>query len=559
MNMALLAYQLLARTLRAQGVDVVFGLLGDGNLYAMDSFVREEGGRFVKVAQESAGVLAAMGYHSMTGELGVATVTYGPAFSNTVTALIEASRAKTPLLLVAGETAPGDWQNLQNVDQRSIALAAEAGFVRATSADSLRADVQRAIARAFTERRPIVLVVPIALMWNEVADEQFTTAPITIPVAGGASRDLLEVAAGVLAAARRPVVVAGRGAISDEGRQAVLAFARRIGAPVATTLKARDLFTGEPENLGIFGGLATELATGIFTNADAVIAFGGRLNWYTTAEGSLTRDRIIIQVDADPHAIGQFTTPTVGIVGDAATVAAELQAVLDEAEIASTEFCSPAMIERIIDHGAQRAALTAARLLTPEVDAGPTGTVDLWSALARLDAVFAENRILVMDAGRFAPIAFGELQVRHPSRYVHAIHFGSIGLGMGAAIGASTARPDLPTLLITGDGGFMLGGLTEFNTAVREGSNLVVAVLNDGAYGAEHIQLRRKGMSTESSLIPWPDFAPVADALGGRGYTVRSLADLDRVIGELEHRDRPVLIDIKLDPEAVALGLDGPA
>lgn len=553
--MALLAYQLLARTLRSQGVDVIFGLMGDGNLYALDSFVREEGGRFVKVAQESAGVLAAMGYHSMTGKLGVATVTYGPAFTNTVTALVEASRAKTPMLLLAGETAPGDWQNLQSVDQQSIAFAAEAGFVRATSARSLASDLTRAISRAFSERRPIVLAVPVSLMWDEVDNERMTAAPLTTPLAGGASREVLEIAAGVLATVRRPIVIAGRGAIDDASRQAVLDFARRIGAPVATTLKARDLFTGEPENLGIFGGLATDAATEIFTAADAIIAFGARLNQYTTAEGSLSKDRVIIQVDADPQALGQFTTPTVGIVGDAATVASELRVIVDEADIPTTGFSSSEMLERIAKHGTLRALATAARPTASELP----GTVDLWAALARLDALWTDSRILVMDAGRFAPIAFGQLRVGHPSRYVHAIHFGSIGLGMGTAIGAATAEPDRPVLLVTGDGGFMLGGLTEFNTAVRERSDLVVAVLNDGAYGAEHIQFRRKGMSTESSLIPWPDLAPVADALGGRGYTVRTLAELDRVLALLEHRDRPVLIDIKLDPEAVAVGLDGPA
>ena len=96
----------------------------------------------------------------------------------------------------------------------------------------------------------------------------------------------------------------------------------------------------------------------------------------------------------------------------------------------------------------------------------------------------------------------------------------------------------------------MLGGLAEFSTAVRHGVDMVVVLLNDGAYGAEHIQFRRRNMDPTISTFNWPDFGPVATALGGQGFTVRNLAELTDALAAIEHRTVPMLIDVKLDPFA---------
>jgi acetolactate synthase-1/2/3 large subunit len=158
---------------------------------------------------------------------------------------------------------------------------------------------------------------------------------------------------------------------------------------------------------------------------------------------------------------------------------------------------------------------------------------------------------VITDSGRFIHSAWPAIGVEDPRHFAHTVSFGSIGLGMGTAIGASVGRPGHPTLLVAGDGGFMMGGLNEFSTAVRHGLDLIVLLLNDGAYGAEHIQFVRRDMDPGMSTFAWPDFGPVADALGGRGFTVRNLSELDRALAHLPHRDRPVLIDVHLDPELV--------
>jgi thiamine pyrophosphate-dependent acetolactate synthase large subunit-like protein len=173
--------------------------------------------------------------------------------------------------------------------------------------------------------------------------------------------------------------------------------------------------------------------------------------------------------------------------------------------------------------------------------------VDLRTVMVRIDEMLPPERSVVTDAGRFLLGPWRYLHVADPQCFVHTTNFASIGLGMGTAIGASVARPGQVTVAVTGDGGFMMH-MAEFSTAVRYQLPLVVVVLNDSAYGAEYTGLKHYGFDPGLSFIDWPDFAPVAQALGGRGMTVRTLSDLDALAGLIEDRGGPILVDVKVDP-----------
>jgi thiamine pyrophosphate-dependent acetolactate synthase large subunit-like protein len=179
------------------------------------------------------------------------------------------------------------------------------------------------------------------------------------------------------------------------------------------------------------------------------------------------------------------------------------------------------------------------------------GFVDFVYALDRLEGALPKDRILTTDGGRFMTEVWCRISAPDPKSFIVTANFGSIGLGLQEAIGAALAAPDRPVVLFTGDGGFMMGGVNEFNTAVRLGLNLVVIVANDSAYGAEHIQFLDRRMDPGLSMFDWPSFAEVATALGGEGICVRSSDDLDRAIAALDTRDKPLLIELKLDPEDV--------
>ncbi|MEY9211746.1 thiamine pyrophosphate-binding protein [Thermobifida halotolerans] len=535
----MLFHEVMARALADHGVDTVFGVLGDANLYMMDSFQRVTEGRYYSCSNEAGAVLAANGFARTSGRLGVATVTHGPALTNTATALVESVRDHTPLLLVAGDTAVVDRENFQNIPQRDVVLPTGAGFEQVRSPLTAAEDVATAIRRALLERRPVVLNVPVEFQWEDVP-YQPAAPKLVEPQAVAPDPAALDAAVGVVAAARRPIVLAGRGAAAPRARAALLRLAERIGAPVATTLRGKDLFRGERCNLGIFGTLSHEVALETIMESDCVVAFGASLNKWTTAEGSLLEKKRIVHVDLDRDGINRFSHADVGVVGDAATVAETIVEWLDQAEVAPTGFASEGL-----------AAKLAARSPADFTDRSTDETVDIRTAMLRIDEAFPADRTLVLDGGRFIFTAFTMLHCPEPSAYVHTVNFGSIGLGMGNAIGACLGAPGRPTLLVTGDGGFMLGGLAEFNTAVRHGVDLVVVVLNDGAYGAEHVQFRAKNMDPAISTFAWPDFGPVATALGGRGFTVRNPAELDEALAAVETRDRPILIEIRIDPDRV--------
>ncbi|WP_180900726.1 thiamine pyrophosphate-binding protein [Martelella soudanensis] len=525
----------LAGALAKAGLGPLFGVTGDANVYLIDAFVSGHGGRFVAAANEAGAALMALGHASVSGRVGLATVTHGPALTNTLTALAEGVKAGTPMVLLAGDTRHGERENLQNIAQRDLILATGAGFETIHRPETAVDDLARAIRRAGAERRPVAFNMPVDLLSSEVEDDACElrialSRPEITP-----SGDDLDNAIGMIAAARRPIILAGRDAIDDAARDALIRLADRIEAPLATTLRAKGLFSGHPYHLGIMGTLSTPQATEALISSDCIIAFGAGLNFHTTAEGSLVEGKRVIQIARQEAGIGRGHTPSVGLVGGIAETAGRMLYWLDEAEIAGSGF---------------RTALPAGSLAQQP---GPTrisspGDLDYVDALTRLDALLPENRMLVTDAGRHMVKAMQYLDVEHPRLYVQTASFGSIGLGMAEAIGAAEAEPDRPVVLTVGDGGFMLGGLTEFNTAVRHGTDLIVLLMNDNCYGAEYAILRDKQMDTALSRFDWPAFAPIAEALGGRGVTIEGPDDFGRAAEAIASRDRPLLIELRLDP-----------
>ena len=522
----------LARCLVDHGLTTMFGLIGDGNLYMVDSFVRQFEGTFVAAAGEAGATVMALGYAMASDTVGLATVTHGPALTNTLTGLAEGSKGRIPMLLVCGDTAEENRDGAQNIGQRELVLATGAGFEQLRSPRTLSEDVVRAVRRAILERRPIALNVPVDFTWVDV---DYRRLVVSIPELRGmvASGDDIDNGIGIIASAKRPVILVGRGAISATTRAAILRLARRIGAPVGTTLKAKDAFRNEPENLGIIGTLSSAATADVVLAADCLISFGAGLNRFTTSDGAFTKSTRIVQCNANAIDIGQNIASDAQIVGDAGLVADLIVKWLDEAEVPAGS---------TVDIPPSDAATAGAA-------AGVDGPVDLYSTMTRLNAVVRRDRTLVTDCGRFITAPWQHISVDDPRAFLYTLHFGAVGLGMPYAIGASFAAPGRPVLLVTGDGGWMLGGLTEFNTAVRHNVDLIVVVCNDGSYGAEYVQFARKDMDPGLSLFDWPDFAPVATALGGHGVTVRSVADLAAMDSAIVHSARPLLIDVKLNPE----------
>ena len=174
-------------------------------------------------------------------------------------------------------------------------------------------------------------------------------------------------------------------------------------------------------------------------------------------------------------------------------------------------------------------------------------------ALRRLNRALPTERVLVADLGRFVTTAWRNLPVTRPQDLVYTSHFGAIGCGLGEAIGAATAIDDRPTVLVAGDGGFTLSGLSELVTAVQERADLVVILCNDGSYGAEHVQFTNRKMNPGLSMIARIDFAETCATLGFATVRVTDEASLDAACTAIADRDGPVLIDLRLDPTMIEM------
>ena len=533
-------HEAIGRALADQGAQTIFGVLGDANLFFMDSFVRHGGGRFVSASNEAGATLMAIGHAAVSGQVGVATVTLGPGVSNTVSALLEGVRGNVPLVLLAGDTGDDERDEISRLMQREMITVTGAGFEQVRSPATVFEDVSMAFWRARVERRPVALNIRRDFQWADI-DYQRVVRRLPEERALVPNGPDLEEALGIVASAKRPLVLAGRGVVATSAAAAVAKFARRIEAPLATTMKAKDLFHGDPDNLGVFGTMSHPGSVDAILASDCVIAFGAGLNHYTTSKGVFLRGKRVVQVNRSSHEIGRFAQPTVGMVGDPELTAALLTEWLDTAEIPPSGFTRELHAEGRLES----ATAAQARLFD---DNSP---VDLAEALCRINRVFPKNRIVITDGGRFLSRAWMDIDVFDPRYFVYTLNYGSIGMGLPEAVGAAVACADRPALLVTGDGGFMLGGLAEFSTAVRHGCDLVVVVCNDSSYGAEDVQLTNRGMDPSIARFSWPDFAPVAVALGGQGVTVRTMGDLQSALDAIEARQGPLLIDLKLDPDTV--------
>lgn len=529
-------HQSIAQAVHEHGIDTIFGLVGDANLFMANYFVSGCGGTMVPAVHEGGTVLMAQAYTQVTGKVGVATVTQGPGLTNCCTALREGVVARRPMILLCGDTPVIAPFHPQNIDQREVVKSTGAGFEQVKSPDTAARDVATAFYRARKERRPIVLNIPSDFMWAEVKHQTviFPLPEIESVVTEGT---LHEDAIGMIASAKRPLILAGAGAVGAKDQ--LIRLAERLDAPLATTLKGTGLFKGHPNNIGFFGTLSTAEAYDVIGAADCVIVFGAWMHFLTTDGGELLKGKRVILVNNSLSDSGAFYQPDVTLIADAGHTADNILYWLDEAEIAPSGFANELPGHDISVH--------------PKGDPkkSSNGCINLEYALDRLNDTLPENRIMLTDGGRYITEVWCRVDVPEPNSFHMSDNFAAIGQGMQQAIGAAHGDPSRPVVLFMGDGGFMMGGLNEFNTAVRTNCNLIVIICNDSAYGAEHIQMLDRQMDPSLTEFTWPSFADLAKSLGGHGVEVTSPAELEVAVKAIHDRQGPIIVELKLDPNKV--------
>ncbi len=320
-----------------------------------------------------------------------------------------------------------------------------------------------------------------------------------------------------LAAAQRPIIVAGRGAIRSGARAAIEELARASGALLATTLPARGMFDHDPFSIGVAGGFSSEIARDLFAESDLVIAIGASLTYYTVDGGALFPRAFVAQIDERPRGLKD------GLPAADLFVRADAKAGADALarELArygtNAGFRSPELARQI----AEAAPDSAQFPIEP-------GTFDPRDVVAELDRIIPKDWDTVSGSGHSAYFQT-HMRGRRPEQFHVLPEFGAIGNSISIAIGVAAARNNGKVVLIEGDGSLIMH-IQELETLKRHGLRLLICVLNDGTYGAEVHQLRQDGLDDSAAMFGRTDFGAIARGFGLRGTTVEDLSKFESLM-----------------------------
>ena len=523
-----------AAVLADLGVGHAFGVVGSGN-FEVTNALRARGVPFVATRHEGGAASMADGYSRLAPLPAVVTVHQGCGLTNAMTGITEAAKSRTPMLVLAADTAGSAVRSNFRIDQDGLVRSVGAVADRVYGAGSVASDVVRAYRTAVHGRRTVVVNLPLDVQ-AAVVDRLPSVATLAAPgPVRPASASVQELAA-LLTRSERPVFVAGRGA-RGAGPQ-LSELARQVGALVATSAVANGLFRGDDFDLGISGGFATPLAAELIGGADLIVGWGCALNMWTMRHGRLIGPgATVVQVDDDESALGAHRPVVLGVVGDCAATASDVRDALSANGFGVREGYRTAAVST---------RLSASRwwndVGTPDLSTGDR--IDPRVLSAALDRLLPQERVVSVDSGNFMGYPSAYLRVPDELGFCFTQAFQSIGLGLASGIGAMLAQPERLAMVGTGDGGFLMG-VAELETAVRLGRPMLVAVYDDAGYGAE---VHHFGASADLGAVTFPDtdLAALARGFGAIGVTVRTLADLAPVQAWTQDPHGVMVVDAKI-------------
>ncbi len=540
---------LMARTLRERGVTTVFSLPGGHILPFLDASLDEDV-RIIDTRHEGAAVLAAEGWALATGGTGVAAVTAGPGFANGLIGLLDAGVWSVPLVMVAGRTS----RNRQgrgavgDVEQKAIAAPVAKWAATCTEAGAIPRYIAEAMHRARSGcPGAVYLEIDSHAMYGKAAplDVAAPGFPLSSQTASG-SPAAIGAAVAALAAAERPLIVAGSGSFWSGAGDDIGRFAEAAQIPVITASAARGVVAdSHPWSLGslVHGGLA-------IPSSDCVLVLGSAFNANVMYGGPplFGSEQTVIQVDIAPERVGGNRAPDLTVIGDCASVARDLRAAWGAA---------PAGRDEWLDR-ARTLAAASVGFWNRQVDEHEGERIHAGAA-ARDVAAFVHERFggaatFVADGGDALAWGLAYFGAELPGRLLTTTTaLGTLGVGMPFAIAAQAARPDERTFLFTGDGAFGLTAM-EVATAVRHNLPVIVVVSNNAGWGDvryEQDELFGPGRHVASTL-PGIRYDRLAEALGGHGERVERLEELRPALERSLASSVCSVIDVQTDPGVIS-------
>ena len=538
--MLLSGSDILVRTLIEQGVDVVFGYPGGQVINIYDSLYKyQDELKHVLTAHEQGASHAADGYARATGKVGVVIATSGPGATNLVTGIATAYLDSVPMVAITcnvpNSTIGTD--GFQEIDITGVTLPITKHNYFVGSVDKLADTVREAFKLAKSGRPgPVLIDIPKDVQIAKFDYEP--AAPVTADEAFPAKDIRIQQAAQAINGAKKPFIYFGGGLITSEAQDELLQMAELIDAPIGCSLMGvSGVPTDYPRFLGMQGMHGHYACSTAMHHADCIIALGCRFNDRVTGNRSkFAVGTKIVHIDIDGAELGKTVSPAHGLRGDVKKTLQKLLPLLNKTEHPEWQ----AEIDQYIVE--EQAALDSREGMTPR------------NVITTLNRYLSENTPVATDVGQHQMWAAQYLNLKTSRRFLSSGGLGTMGFGMGAAIGAAMATKER-TVLVTGDGSFGMN-LNELATAVANKVPLVILLLNNNVLGmVRQWQTLFFDKHYSNTMLDerQTDFVKLVEAFGAKGSRALTLEELEDALTEAFACDGPYLIDCAIDKDEFVL------
>lgn len=537
--MQLTGADILIRTLIEQGCDTVFGYPGGQILNVYDSLYKYQNEiRHMLTAHEQGAAHAADGYARATGKVGVVMSTSGPGATNLVTGIATAYLDSIPLVAICGNvpTTQIGTDSFQEIDITGVTLPITKHNYFVGSVENLADTIREAFALAQSGRPgPVLIDVPKDVQ-TAVCDYE-PQAPVQ-PEERHAAKDVrIKEAAALINASKRPFIYFGGGLITSEAQEEMLALAEKIDAPIGCSLMGLSgIPTDHPRFLGMQGMHGHYASSMAMHDADLIISLGVRFNDRVTGNREkFAKLAQIIHIDVDGSELSKTVNSACGLRGDVKLTLQKLIPLVNAEQKLDWEKAVKALKETENDY------LDIRPGLTPR------------NAIMTLNKHLGENTAVATDVGQHQMWAAQNVNFKKPRRFISSGGLGTMGFGLGAAIGAAVGTGER-SVLVTGDGSFGMC-LNELTTAVTYNVPVVILLMNNGVLGMvrQWQTLFFNKHYSNTILDRKTDFVALARAFGADGEAVDTVAALDKAFEHAFSCDGPYVIDCRIDKDEFVL------
>ncbi|MCI9524326.1 MAG: biosynthetic-type acetolactate synthase large subunit [Erysipelotrichaceae bacterium] len=529
--------QILIQSLIDQGVDTVFGYPGGAVLNIYDAlYEKKDQLRHVLSSHEQGAAHAADGYARSTGKTGVCIATSGPGATNLVTGIATAYMDSVALVAITGNVASDliGRDSFQEVDIAGITMPITKHNFIVHDVKELASTVRLAFEIANSSRPgPVLIDIPKDI--TAAVCEYEKLPKFEKRLLPSVKESAMKQAIAAIRRAKRPLIYAGGGVIAANACEELLAYSRKTQTPICCSAMGLSSVPYDYElYLGMIGMHGTPVSNYASLNADLVIAIGARFSDRVAGNRKKFANAAeIIHIDIDASEISKNVKSDIAIVGDAKEV---LQALIQKVEEEH--------------HSEWRQTLLDFRIKIGLPKPKEGNKVDPRDFIYTLHKLLGEDAIIVTDVGQHQMITAQYYQFSKPRSFISSCGLGTMGYGLGAAIGAKCAHPDRPVVLITGDGSFHMN-MNEMAVAVSQNLPIIVLVFNNTVLGmVRQWQTLFYGKRySETSIMRQTDFVKLAEAFGAKGFRIKERDEIEPIINAALASKRPCIIDCLIDPD----------